>query len=410
MSRSSETSARPTPQARAPRSPISRRQVESVISRSVAGAGIVFAAQTLPAMLGQIDESAELWRWAVVVPLFASVLLAAAASIAKRWVRTSHMLVSTIYVVALLTWPVAVLDPANVQAGNHWLYYLLTVATATAAIGLPTRAATVYLFIVPIVYGIVRMTPAGGGVTAVQSALDAVYAIILGGAVMIIVTMLRQAAGSVDSAQATALGRYGHAVRQHATEVERVQVDAIVHDSVLTTFLSAARANAPEEKALAVTMAQNAIGHLRDAALVAPEDGSLVRVGAVAARIRDAVEEFGEDVVIAQEVLGNDSMPVAAGEAVIAATVQAVVNSLQHAGPSVTRSVSVARGPDGGIDVHVRDDGRGFEISAVPRERLGVRVSILERVSNAGGLAEVRSAPGAGTTVRIRWPRPEVAS
>jgi signal transduction histidine kinase len=37
-------------------------------------------------------------------------------------------------------------------------------------------------------------------------------------------------------------------------------------------------------------------------------------------------------------------------------------------------------------------------------ERLGVRVSIVELVANLGGDAHVESAPGAGTTVVIRWP------
>ena len=80
----------------------------------------------------------------------------------------------------------------------------------------------------------------------------------------------------MDAAQATALDRYSHAVRQHALEVERVQVDSIVHDSVLTTLLSAARAYTPEAKELAARMAGAAIGHLRDAALVSPDDSSTV--------------------------------------------------------------------------------------------------------------------------------------
>jgi hypothetical protein len=42
----------------------------------------------------------------------------------------------------------------------------------------------------------------------------------------------------------------------------------------------------------------------------------------------------------------------------------------------------------------------------VPTERLGVRVSILERVASAGGRAEIDSAPGTGTVVRLRWPDP----
>jgi len=40
----------------------------------------------------------------------------------------------------------------------------------------------------------------------------------------------------------------------------------------------------------------------------------------------------------------------------------------------------------------------------VPRERLGLRVSIVDRITNAGGAAGIDSALGEGTVVTIRWP------
>src|SRR5690606_10979367 len=76
-------------------------------------------------------------------------------------------------------------------------------------------------------------------------------------------TMLRGAAATVDAAQATALSGYIDAVREHATEVERVQVDAIVHDSVLTTLLSAGKAHDPESQAMAARMAKARSGTYR---------------------------------------------------------------------------------------------------------------------------------------------------
>ena len=54
-------------------------------------------------------------------------------------------------------------------------------------------------------------------------------------------------------------------------------------------------------------------------------------------------------------------------------------------------------------------DGSELALSdaeAVPTERLGVRVSIIERVANAGGIARVVSSPGQGTVVTLRWPAP----
>jgi signal transduction histidine kinase len=40
----------------------------------------------------------------------------------------------------------------------------------------------------------------------------------------------------------------------------------------------------------------------------------------------------------------------------------------------------------------------------VPDERLGLRVSIEERMANAGGSADIASAAHQGTTVTIAWP------
>jgi signal transduction histidine kinase len=202
-------------------------------------------------------------------------------------------------------------------------------------------------------------------------------------------------------------------VRQHATEVERVQVDSIVHDSVLTTMLSAARAETPEAEALAARMAASAIGHLEAAALVSPDDGSMVRLSSVSQRIRDTASEMSEPFEVRISGIGTRSMPSQAAEAIYAAAVQAMVNSVQHAGVGVARWVEVSGIRPAGVEVVVGDAGTGFSLADVPSERLGVRVSIMERVANAGGCADISSAPGEGTRVTIRWPHagePSVAS
>ena len=224
------------------RNPITRSKIETVASRSVAIFGLLFGAQALPVVLSQTGQMHGVWLFTIDIAFFAGLLAAVVASILKRFVRTVNAYVAAVYLVSIVSWPLAVADPILVAADRPWLWFMCTVATAAAAIALNTWGATAYLFAAPIAYGVIRVTPSGGGADWGLAALDTAYAIILGGAVLIIITMLRSAAAAVDSAQTTALTRYSHAVRQHAIEVERVQVDAIVHDSVLTTLLSAARA------------------------------------------------------------------------------------------------------------------------------------------------------------------------
>ena len=410
----SETRLRSVPPPKQVRNPISRTQIESVIATSVAGFGILFSVQALlvlfqrnsAGVLNQIEQASPVWAVVIVIAVYASLIVAIVASFARRYVSISHGAAAITYVVALLSWPFGVTDLSLVTSGNPWLFFLLTGSIAMATVAFPLRVAVCYLVAVPTLYGIIRLTPAGGEVTLTQATLDVVYAIILGGAAVMIVTMLRQAAASVDNAQATALDRYGHAVRQHATEVERVQVDAIVHDSVLTTLLTAARAYTPEAMRLSSTNARNAIEHLHAAALVVPDDGTTVRLRDVATRIREAGSSMSPPFDLRLRDIGPRSMPVQAAEAVYSAARQAMVNSLQHGGKaeSVDRWLSMFGVGLDGIQVAVGDTGAGFVLETVPTERLGVRVSIIERVANAGGSTEITSAPGQGTIVTICWP------
>lgn len=387
------------------RSPLSRRQVDTVVSRSVAWFGIVFGLQALPSLFAQYSLGQPLWSAIAVSVMFGSLIVALLCSTIKRWVVGSHRLVSFVYVVVLVSWPFFLADPSVPQQGDHWLYQLTTVATATAAIGFRARGAMAYLVIVPLIYGIIRATPQGGGGPWELGLFNAVYAIILGGAVLVIVVMTRSAASSVDDAQGAALDRYARAVRQHAIEVERVQVDSIVHDSVLTTLLSAARAETPEQKALAATMASNAMRYLNEAARVSPDDGTTVRFRQLADRIVTAARQMPLPFALRVRALDTRVIPAAQAEALYSAAVQAMMNSVQHGGSGdVRRWLTVLGAPGGAVQIEVGDSGIGFDIVSVPDERLGVRRSIIERTTNAGGHAEVRSIKGRGTVVVLSWP------
>jgi signal transduction histidine kinase len=390
------------PRGRPVRNPLSLVRVTTAIARTAAGFGVAFMLQSVPAMIEQLPNMNPVWSVVMVGALVASLALTVVVSVADRGLRIGHVTFAAVYLIALVSWPFAVLDPAQAPTSSYWLYYTLTIATAMATVGLGIRLATAYVVLAPVIYGIIRVTPPGGGVTLTQTVLDSVYAIILGGAITIITAILRNAASSVDRAQATALERYGHAVRQHATEAERVQVDAIVHDSVLTTLLSAARAESTEAKELAALMAGNAIGHLREALSEAPQGDAEVSVAALATRIADAAAALSEPIAVDSDGVRPGRIPVAVAEAMYSAAVQAMVNSLQHAGPA--RRWAVVRGSGDDVVVEVGDDGSGFDPDAVPTERLGVRVSILERVASAGGAAVIDTALGEGTVVALHWP------
>jgi signal transduction histidine kinase len=79
---------------------------------------------------------------------------------------------------------------------------------------------------------------------------------------------------------------------------------------------------------------------------------------------------------------------------------EALQNALRHAGAEhvgVRLAVS-----DGTISLEVTDDGTGFEPAdpELRSRRLGL-TSMEERAQRLGGRLEIRSAPGAGTVVRL---------
>lgn len=383
--------------------------MESVASRAAAGFGLLFGTQTFPVMLGQVSLLHSAWFWGYNVAIFGGLFLAVFASIVKRFVKPVNAWVALAYLVAMATWPLAYLDGEAAALERPWLWFMCTVATAAAVIAFSRWVATLYVFAAPLVYGIIRLTSSGGRAPWEMAALDVVYAILLGGVVLVIVTMLKDAAASMDAAQSTAIARYSHAVRQHATEVERVRVDSIVHDSVLTTLISAARAFSPEALELSATMAKNAIGHLRAAAETTPDDESLVSVEKLAHRITEAASTL--EVAFTARVIGVGAGAVHSqvAEALYSATVQTMVNSIQHAGRSkeTERWVRIAGVGTDGLDIEIGDSGTGFSVEEVPAERLGLRVSITERVTNAGGSVRITSVEGEGTVVNIRWPGQE---
>ena len=85
--------------------------------------------------------------------------------------------------------------------------------------------------------------------------------------------------------------------------------------------------------------------------------------------------------------------------ATLQAAREAALNAAKHSGSeaiSVYAEIEPAK-----VTVFVRDRGKGFDMSAVPEDRLGVKESIVGRMERHGGKAFIRTAPGEGTEVRL---------
>ncbi|WP_157509391.1 sensor histidine kinase [Glaciibacter superstes] len=394
--------------ARAPHNPISRQQIETVLYRCVAVIALIFSLQATPVFLAQLPyRKRDLALIGAAIYVIALVGLVVTA-VLKSGVRIAATVLASYYVAALLLWSPLMIDSAVKMDGKPYLWYLCTIATTCAAVAFRPLWAAIYTVVVPLVYGVVRTLPSGGGADPLLASLDVAYAIILGEVALIIIYLLRQTTAAVDLAQSNALRKYGAAVRQHATELERVQVDAIVHDSVLTTLLSAANAHSPKESELAATMARNAIARLDEAGAVRTDDDTMIGFHRLRSRIRDAAMAFARPFEIMEHDIDSFAIPLQASEALYSAAVQAMVNSMQHAGPAdatVSRTLTIRPNLQGGCTIEIADTGIGFDPESVPSERLGLRVSIQERVNSVGGRVHVRTGIGQGTAIMIEWPR-----
>jgi len=191
----------------------------------------------------------------------------------------------------------------------------------------------------------------------------------------------------------------GEERRARIRSQERADMAAHLHDSVLQTLaLIQKQADNPR---MVATLARAQERDLRSWLYDDPgrtSDTLAAALRAAAADVEDAHGVPVEVVTVGDRALSADV------EAIARAAREAMVNAAKHSGADKVDVFAEAM-PEG-VEVFVRDRGRGFDPGAVPLDRYGVRGSILERMRRHGGDAEVRSTPGEGTEVRLSLHRP----
>ncbi|MET8860513.1 GAF domain-containing sensor histidine kinase [Streptomyces sp. NPDC004579] len=100
---------------------------------------------------------------------------------------------------------------------------------------------------------------------------------------------------------------------------------------------------------------------------------------------------------------GVRALPASQEEAVLRVSQEALHNALRHSGAAHVDVTLDRRGP--GAVLHVRDDGGGFDPTAIRSagRHLGL-VSMRDRASGVGGTLTVESAPGKGTVIEMEVP------
>jgi signal transduction histidine kinase len=189
---------------------------------------------------------------------------------------------------------------------------------------------------------------------------------------------------------------------QRGREAERARHRRDVHDTVLQVMESLALPAPADVLDPARSLDQvrrTARTHalrLRLSLDHAPADGLLHRLRALAVEM--AVDGLRVEIV---PLTTTPELPDAAAEALHDAAREALRNTLKHAGTS--RAVVCIEDSAAGVTVSIRDHGAGFDVGA-HRPGFGLEHSIIGRLAEVGGHAEIESAPGRGTRVILNAP------
>lgn len=191
----------------------------------------------------------------------------------------------------------------------------------------------------------------------------------------------------------------GEERRERIRADERANMAAHLHDSVLQTLtLIQKRADDP--------LAMSAIARHQERELRRwlYEPSSTIDGESFRSALDAAVSEIEDQHLVSIENVTVGDAPLDGQLAsAIAAAREALVNAAKFAG---TRTISLyARTTETSCEIFVRDRGVGFALDQVPSDRHGIRDSIVGRIERVHGTADIKTAQGEGTEVRLHLQR-----
>ncbi len=178
----------------------------------------------------------------------------------------------------------------------------------------------------------------------------------------------------------------------------RADMAAHLHDSVLQT-LALIQRQADDPKAVAA-LARKQERELRQWLYGEERDASTFH-SALTTAASEIEDERG--VPIDLVIVGDDPALDPSLDAMVRAAREAMLNAAKHSGAERVDVYAEVTGD--GIETYVRDRGAGFDPAEVDESRMGIRGSIVNRMSRYGGTAHIRSTPGEGTEIRLEMQR-----
>lgn len=320
------------------------------------------------------------------------------------WVVAVCRAHTVVAVVILLAWAPAMTSPELVGDRAPWVLNTLAVAAATSVLAWPPVVTWVYVIALSVGGAVLRYVVLGSGDLGIpiQDCISMLgFCLII--TAILLVTL--RAGTAQDEALDAALAEARTAAEAQSRARQRARFGSLVHDEVITTLIAATR-SAPGSSGASSAVAQSAARAVRrlDEFVVGGPEAAEFTPATLAVQLRSSATAWATGIRFSGSLEAFEhAIPAPAALAMTGALAEAVRNSVRHAGSGpVRRRVAFAATADA-VSVSLSDDGGGFDVRRVAPQRLGIRASIVGRMTAAGGSATVSSSPGRGTDVTLSW-------
>jgi hypothetical protein len=321
--------------------------------------------------------------------------------------RRAAALALDIPAMAVACWSYQFLLPSEYwYGGAGWVVALTSAAVLSGPWCLPPLVGLGYAATVPVTFLVTPLTRVDGAVA--EAWPHASWLMVQGVVSWALVRLVMRGARQADEVASAEAAVNGAALVATARRREALLDAAILHDTVAATLTAACSPALTGAAEVVITEQASRDLRLLERGL---RDDDRLADPALAVAMDDVVHTMPRDAGITVHVDLADGLPIVprpVAEAFAGAAREALLNVERHAGVAEA-DLRATLSSDGAIRVVVADGGRGFVRCDSSRHRLGLSLSVEERMRRVGGVACIESAPGRGTTVTLLWPSPAEA-
>lgn len=365
---------------------VATRRFERYLAGVVAVFAVAWTLTCFDSVLSDLQSVPGPLGRAMVGLVLASVLTGALSAVVHRSATVLLRFGFLLYVAALVIWPFALTAPVP-QTPMPMFLVMWPVQAMFLAAGhqlIRTTVGVSAATAVPVGLVLLRL----GGMSPADVALQTVWIVGCGGMLAVLLGALRSAIATAERVEDVAASRFVEIKRDGAEETERARTDALVHDCVLTTLLSAGSAVSEAEEDLSRRMAANALrvlGHVNRSAEHGPAVPFGQALAELTARFAPVLARFDVTTKGTEDLM----LPAHVADSLLGAMVEVLQSSVDA---DSARSIRArVLGPDG-IRITVRN-GAGAT----------VQESVIDRMRAIDGRAEINAGEDGAPVVTLSW-------